>query len=821
VIDRLFQGGPMGVNDSRSPEASSPRVRPAVGTTWTFWVAVASLIVAIAAGWARQPPNDAVLLEPTGDDCPHSEHLSTIMTTTVSATDRVRVVTDLRITMTGATPANPLIDENLRRPDIPNDFATCFIPNSAKIKSASWSDGTIDAVFELAPDDEIVSLQLSPDHSSVSVDPCKPLEDLWIPALCNGNSSNTIVVRAQKPISTLLAVPFPTRTEAGDGYVRTSWRFTGSMPPVTLDLDVPFDVMATTWVDSPHGRNFSGPLAGSGITVNLQYVFSAVAFWLAIAVTAWLLRRTEPDVGWWSRINHRILLLGAAGVLLGFEVSDLGNLTPNIALGFVNVEVWAILSFAVAPRKWLPPVTTAAIAAWAILLYLAVTTTEQSTLRVLLLVYCALLLGLVGAGASALWRQIRTIFSLTHVDDTVTSWQRLYGTVVQCLVVGAFMIAVGFPVGTVLNRGGYRYDMAESLALNLTWSTGILFRAALAWTTLLVLVSFLVSYAVSHPSPGYRRVMPAVMATMLSLAAPWTDRISVAVVLGLPVWMLQAGILYVAFNRLIKARATTPAAPARRARNSHLLKEATQQLDHASRGNEEAQQSGPRAASSTETAPPPRPPAAVRRAQKRILALGPQRNRLENARSAAQVAGILAIVPVVYLSWTTIGTLGNRLTDNTGMLIVALFAVLELVRWVVAGFVFGYFYTDLPGRIGPVKALTLSAIYIASCTAPLMFAQAVGHDFRHEAVYRGAQFALFAIVLAVVYDLWSVRLLGGDWQELQRIYDLQSYGRVTAAVAPAALLVLTLAKQIDAGSGFDVADSLLSGITNVLKMGPL
>ncbi len=809
----------MGVNDTVSQGASSQRVRSAVGRTWTFWVAVASLFVAIAAGWAQQPPNDAVLLEPTGDDCPHWEQLTATMTTTVRATDRVQLVNDLHLTMTGVTPANPLIDENLRRPDIPNDFATCFIPHSAKIKSASWSDGTIDAVFELAPHDQTVSVELTPDHSSVVIDPCRPLDDLWIPALCNADSSNTIVVRTQKPISTLLAVPFPTKIETGDGYVETSWRFTGSMPPLTLDLDVPFDVMATSWVDSPHGRYFAGPFAGSGITVDLQYVFSAVAFWLAIAVTAWVLRRTERGVRWWSRVNPRILLLGAAGVLLGFELTDFGNLTANIALGFVNVAVWAILSFAMAPRKWLPFVTATATAAWAILFYLAKTSTEQATVQALLLLYCALLLVLVGTGAWALWRQVRTTFSLTHVGNTVTSWQRLYGTVVQCLVVGAFMIAVGFPVGTVLNRGGYRYDMAESLALNLTWSTGILFRAALAWTTLLVLVSFLVSYAVSHAAHVYRPVMPAVMAVMLSLAAPWTDRISVSVVLGLPVWLLQAGILYVAFNRLIKPRAMTPAAPT--ASNSHLLKEATQQLEHASNGHEQAQRTGARAAGSSETAPPPRPPAAVRRAQQRILALGPQRNRLENARSAAQVASILAIVPVVYLSWTTIGTLGGRLSDNTGMLIVALFAVLELVRWVVAGFTFGYFYTDLPGRIGPVKALTFSAIYIASCTAPLMLAQAIGHDFRHEALYRGAQFALFAIVLAVVYDLWSVRLRGGDWQELQRIYDLQSYGRVTAAVAPAVLLVITLAKQIAAGSGFDVADSLLGGITNVLKMGPL
>ena len=42
-----------------------------------------------------------------------------------------------------------------------------------------------------------------------------------------------------------------------------------------------------------------------------------------------------------------------------------------------------------------------------------------------------------------------------------------------------------------------------------------------------------------------------------------------------------------------------------------------------------------------------------------------------------------------------------------------LWAALGLVLWVVSGFVFGYLYSKLPGRIGPLKALTFAAIWIA------------------------------------------------------------------------------------------------------------
>src|SRR5205823_5088660 len=112
----------------------------------------------------------------------------------------------------------------------------------------------------------------------------------------------------------------------------------------------------------------------------------------------------------------------------------------------------------------------------------------------LLLVYFVLLLMLVGVGAWALWKQITKIFVLTELDAGPTQWQLLYGKVLSCVMVGAFVIAVGFPIGTVLNRGGYTYDQSQYLAANLTWSTGILFREALAWMTILLLVSFLAAY---------------------------------------------------------------------------------------------------------------------------------------------------------------------------------------------------------------------------------------------------------------------------------------------------------------------------------------
>ena len=200
----------------------------------------------------------------------------------------------------------------------------------------------------------------------------------------------------------------------------------------------------------------------------------------------------------------------------------------------------------------------------------------------------------------------------------------------------------------------------------------------------------------------------------------------------------------------------------------------------------------------------------------RQLVLDP-RPRLAHAKIAAQIASIIAIIPVAYLMRSTLGQLNGELSSNIAILGVVLFAVLEFARWVVSGFLFGYLYATLPGRIGPVKALVFAGIWTLSCLGPLVVAQITGNSsLTQEVIYRSAQFALFTIVLAIVIDLRVVTAAGGTWRNLQEAYDLQSYGQVAAAIAPAALLVLTLAQQVKAGSDSEVASTLLKGITSVL-----
>ncbi|AGB26711.1 hypothetical protein Mycsm_06574 (plasmid) [Mycobacterium sp. JS623] len=791
----------------------TPHSRLAFLKSWPFWIALVSFPIAIWAGWVHQPPHGEVLLEPKGDNCPDYSTLTSTSTTTVGApSTTLEISTELHLTLTGVTPASPPVDENLGELDSPNNFTGCFLATDARIKSIVWADGRVDAVFELADSDPTVSRKLGRDHSSLTVDPCNPtlFETDWIPAVCEAKADNTVLVRTTRPIGTVLTAPFPTQTKTDGDTVETTWHFMGSTPPLTIDIDVPFTVMATSWLYGSEGSYYTLQSAHSKLGIDLQYLTDVSAFWMAVLATTWILRRRNPELRWWQRFNYRILLVFVAGALLAVWVPKVGHLGSDMTAGFVTVAVWGVLSAALAPRKWLSAIGTLVAALVAILGILAVTLPPHPVQDVLLNLYLALLLILVGTGAWTLWQQMTTIFTLTQVDERPTQWQVLYGKVLSCVVIGAFVIAVGFPIGTVLNRGGYTYDQSEYLAANLTMSTGILFREALAWMSILLLVSFLTAYCVGN---GTAAAIPiaAVLALMLSLSAPWTDRMSIVVVTAIPVWLLQFGVLWVAFRRLtMRGDDRYLAHAAEDVEDTELLRVAIGKalIPAGASGTDDQGQASADDALTKRT----------RAARQRLLALGPRKNRLDNAKVSAQISGVVAIVPVAYMIWTTLSSLGDRFSTNTGLLIVVVFALLELVRWVVSGFVFGYLYADLPGRIGPVKALSFSAIYIISCAAPLMVAQGFGRDLLHEAIYRSSQFALFTIVLAVLYDLWTVRSRDGDWQELQAIYDLQEdYGRIAATVAPAAILLLTVGHQIVAGSGFDVANSLLSGITSVLK----
>jgi hypothetical protein len=94
-------------------------------------------------------------------------------------------------------------------------------------------------------------------------------------------------------------------------------------------------------------------------------------------------------------------------------------------------------------------------------------------------------------------------------------------------------------------------------------------------------------------------------------------------------------------------------------------------------------------------------------------------------------------------------------------------------------------------------------------------------DLGQQLIYRGAQFALFFVVVGVILDLATLQAReGGSLTErldrIKNLYSLSSPARTILTLAPAAGLVLTLAQQILSGTPLDVANSFLESIGGIV-----
>jgi hypothetical protein len=856
------------------------RVRSFVGT-WPMWVAalaLGSVLAGIAVGvWHPQTydrenlPKGNVVTTPGGapvtditeenvhrqifsngepavsgnSPCPQG-NVTSKLTTTVSADQSLVIASSLHVTVTGVLPAHPPL--NLNDPNEMRMLAICFIATDADIKSINWSDGKLDADLDLSNGtvawndaigwtdrfgytNQLLKNTLSLGHSTLTVNVCEP-HDEWDGAgglhittggprtICVPGADTTVLVRVKRPVEKLESTPFPTSQQTTDDYADSTWQFAGPMPPVTVTLNVPKNVTATSWLYWSRSRNFEMSFIHSWASVDLYYIADSSAIWLALIAAAVLLRGKQAT-GELLDPTRRLVLIVLAGLLLGFEIRALGYLMNNIGSGIIAVITWGLLAVAAGPKRLLPVIAVLSAAALTPFCWLAISPPGDEAISLILTEFCLAFVLLVVTAAWCVWTQIVTLFDLANLGPGTAIWHERYRQVIFCLVVAAFMFAVGFPIGEVLTIQAS--GVAGSVANNLIWSAGVAFRPALEWVSLLLAISYLAGYLISRPpgtiaAPRKRswggrvqwvrvcdRAVAAMLALILCLSAPWTNRFALDAVI--PVWVLQFGILWLGFGLLTSSAGLRALRRRRNPRLTYLLQAAT-----ATPPNEATTSDGGAFEAVGVT------PVATRdqKAGSRLLILGSQPGRLANARAAAQIASVIAIIPVAYLIWTTLANLG-QLNTNTGILIVALVAILEFARWVVSGFVFGYLYPKLPGRIGPLKGLSFAAIWTLSCVGPLGVAQISGSNLAHETFYRIAQFALFAIVLAVLVDLNTVRSAGGTWRDLHKVYDLQNYAELAAAIAPAALLALTVAQQIMAGSGIQVAQTLVSGITSVLN----
>jgi hypothetical protein len=215
---------------------------------------------------------------------------------------------------------------------------------------------------------------------------------------------------------------------------------------------------------------------------------------------------------------------------------------------------------------------------------------------------------------------------------------------------------------------------------------------------------------------------------------------------------------------------------------------------------------------------PPPPATCVKR--------GPFRDPRARAYSALAWATLLSVVPVAYLIWGTLRALPKNGSDPVNASFVVSQVVAEVVRWTLAGWLYGLLIPVLPGRVGPVKALWLSGAWFAA-SAPVVIVDGwTGADPGRGWLFPGLQLLLFLTVLAVLMDLSTVEVWAGgrffsaaNRSTLLDVYNFDDARKIVLYVAPAIAAIIVIGQQVVTGTSLDFVNSILSGAQNLFSSG--
>lgn len=713
-------------------------------------------------------------------------------------------------------------------------LADCLIGAPATFDELSWSGGRLTAkLSDLGPLNYSYPEDKIGFGSHVFIATCPDGDADFTPLVCEKPIKTTIRVSLSPFEQAKLAVvtdfvtgqkysspqrlvkaraiePYPHKIITDDdGQLIYVWAYSGLVPPISVGFELP-TVSALGYVV----RSFERPfwifiVSGS----YLAYSLSAVAAVLAALVILWRYR---------SRIAMVLLAVGV--LLMGGLAIDLPVDSCNGTRLISAVFGWALIIICLAlmyrglvedplssyranilalkqnrARNFLASSHTAfAALATAVLCSFALPVNAARADgrceaprysgwdEFVWILPGLILFALTLVGVTMLLIRITRLSFLAGDQDSGLTWPAY---VTCCVAFPTLYFTVGYVLGRPFSTAGIsgeEPDFRERSQLFYSASIDLYNSLSLALVQLvpLLLISIIAlvfkSQIEGRPKPWQSGA--AVISLLFCLAVPWSQSGTVFIIVNMPIWLIQFGVVYL-FVRHLLAR-EWPSNPS---------KSRKELLELSATDANVALESG-----------------------YKLLSLGPRNSPLENAIFAARIAGAVSVVPVFYFVWTAFEGFDIGMSSGWQAFLIVIALLSEAARWLVSGFIFGYLYAILPGRGGPVKALAFASIWALSSVLPVLIARAADVDNLQQVIYRGAQFAIFIMVVAVIYDLATLRLAGGSWRDLQKAYALSNYGELVAAIAPFLLLAVTLAQQIAAGSGLEIAETLISGVNDAV-----
>lgn len=770
----------------------------------------------------------------------------------------------LEIEMRGVDPANP--DAHLRGLGIngatSRALARCFMAYSFDPESINWTDGVIKARFNIplyvyskdqsygsemfsatiglrtAADltidmcpgadyyrfDDSVVINDQPGYRpylcrsgakfdiSVHIADFRPSDDRKVPSVGGRPDAPATVTTGSYASCACLADanPFPQETVVSDEKTTYQWAYTGPPPTVHAAVDVPFRWRAGMIAAHQTFRWSAGP-------IEIGYLSLAAAGLVALLTAAIFGRRRAT----WLRV---------LGICLGFAaMTTVQVFNPPLLSVFMTIPPilgWVVLVLALNrfKRRWTYVMSgVAASAIFAVLVAnIARWFAETKKVRGSSPTYATgryyynpyssgistaapepaswvayvdngiavLAIVVIIVAILVILRWATAVFGLASADYPAQNG--LSSRDIKFLMYSIGVVGLDGAAGYVIGRStrDEPYSGMSSIGRYVAYNAQYAAVPVVIKCLPLVALSF-VTYMLIYRLKGSSQTdwmgVSLLAALALSLAAPWSENGTIPFIVNVPLWPVQFLVLALAFRTLC-----------RRPILSHA------QCDPAALLQAIRRAAADKAVTSD---------TALQRVT--LLEHGRHNDVLLNARVAGRAAALISVVPVTYFVWSTLVS-GGWQSWGWASFFVIISLVAESLRWVVSGFAFGLLYRRLPGQSGPVKAMWFSAFWFTGSICAVAVARTAGVDGLQDAIYRGLQYFVLMIAVAVAMDLQAIKAAGGTWRDLQATYALTNYVEVVVAVTPVLLLVVGLVQQIAAGSGLDVAETLITGVNDIV-----
>lgn len=200
----------------------------------------------------------------------------------------------------------------------------------------------------------------------------------------------------------------------------------------------------------------------------------------------------------------------------------------------------------------------------------------------------------------------------------------------------------------------------------------------------------------------------------------------------------------------------------------------------------------------------------------RLFALGPFMTWRQNAAAAAGYGTLVGLIPTAL--FVIQGVEDTSLEVGSTSLVTLVVGVMtQLARWAALGFLFGAAYRRLPGPHGVAKATGLALVWTAAALMADVVVRWVDPDSSGLWLFSSLQVLVYLAVIAIAYDLTTVRQSGGGLRDLGELYRVQTVRQAAGYIGTLVIAVAGLLVEAQQGSGERLTEQVLSLLNGLGK----